>query len=126
MTISDTKASSGGNYLVFVHDSIVAQDIGQAIMEHDPHATILLAPTVDDAVSALSSVATLTIALLALAPETFVGSGLADAVARRGGRAVLIDAHQPEPDSVHQWRGLEIPFSDEALRGLLLPSNPVI
>ncbi len=123
MITAASQTPCGGNYLVFVHDSVVAQDIGQAILVHDPYARILNASTLDDAVAVLSDVPTVTVALMSLAPETFVGSGLADAISMRGGQTVLIDAHQPEPGSLYQWRGLEIPFSDEALRGLLTLSE---
>lgn len=90
---AEPAAPAGVGYLVALPHVLVAQDIAMTAEEFAPGAPVLLAATPRDALRALEAAGEgtrIAVAFVAEDPGTFAGSPLQKAIARRGGRAVLI------------------------------------
>jgi len=88
------KAAPGGagrpTYLIVLRHTVVAQDIAMTIADRDPDARIVAVSSPADALPALDGVDRLTVAFVSEAPRAHRDSDLAQAIATRGGRVVLI------------------------------------
>lgn len=102
-------------YLIVLREVVIAQDLSLTITDHDPEAVVLLATTSAEAEQMLAGVEALVLAFVVADPAVFASSGLARAIAARGGRAVLLgneaEAHGPGEG----WQVLDQPFNTDAV-----------
>lgn len=110
-----TEPARGGDgrpaYLIALRHLVVAQDIGLTIADFDPGAQIVTAVSAAEALPALDGVERLAVAFVSEAPEAFGGSPLAQEIAARGGRAVLIGEAAEKEGAKLGFDVLARPFS---------------
>ncbi len=112
-------SNRAATYLVVVPEVLIAQDLKLTITDYDAGAQVIQATTVADAEIALTGVKALAVAFLADQPNNFANSPLARAIARRGGRVVLLGEGAKTTGPTDHWGVLQMPFSTAAVLALL-------
>ena len=116
MSLSNANPSGPAqNYLIVMREVVIAQDLALTITDSDPGAQVIIAATEAEAVAALGSVQSLVLAFIADRPARFARSGLARAVAQRGGRVVLLGDEAEATGPTKAWDVLEQPFNTDAV-----------
>lgn len=113
--------AEGAAYLIALRHVLVAEDIAQAIREHEPRARVVRAASAEEAAWAVEGVARLRVAFVAADPEGFEASALARAVAARGGRVVLMGEAAEAKGPALGFAVLRRPFDSGAVIGHLEP-----
>ncbi|NUB45779.1 hypothetical protein GEU84_015375 [Fertoebacter nigrum] len=110
------NAAERAAYLIVLKEQLVAQDLAEAIAEHDPDARVILAHDTAEAMRLLAGQGLkLVLAFLGMAPAALASSGLADPEAR----VVLIGNEAEETGEGPGWWVLERPFTSDCVRDLL-------
>jgi hypothetical protein len=84
------RTADTGTYLVVLREIIVGQDIAMTIQDHNPDARVIIAATLAEAVAAVEGVDAVAVAFVHAPSAEVARSPLAEAVAARGGRIVLM------------------------------------
>jgi hypothetical protein len=100
-------------YLIVLRHVLVAQDIAMTIADRDPGASVVTVASPSEALPALAGVDRLSVAFVAEAPRVLRGSDLAQAIAARGGRVVLIGEAAEAEGTALGFPVLTRPFSTE-------------
>ena len=121
MNARKIRQQAGPVYLVVMKETVVAQDIAGAIADARPGARIVIVASPAEARSALAGVDRLAAAFVSAAPQTFLGSSLAKAIAQRGGQVVLMGDEAEEQGGGPGWSVLHRPFTTKAVLAQLPP-----
>lgn len=113
-----TKTGSDA-YLIVLRELVIAQDIAQTIGDVDPAARIIVTATPTEALAALADVDRLAVAFVSALPEQFDDLPLRQAIARRGGRAVLLGHEAETAGPSDKWDVLPQPFSTQTVIAIL-------
>ena len=110
--MSDAAKGAGdpATYLIVLRHVLVAQDIAMTIGEFDPSARILTAASGAEALPLLRGVEHIAMAFVGKGPEGFRASPLAQAVAERGGRVVLMGEEAEAQGEAQGFAVLVRPF----------------
>jgi hypothetical protein len=111
--------SSTATYLIVLRELLIAQDLALTIADHDAAAHVIIASTAAEAVAALQLVAVVAKAFVGIPPDAFAGSDLADAIARRRGRVILLGVEAEEHGPTQGWDILAQPFMTETVMAKL-------
>jgi hypothetical protein len=102
-------------YLIVLRHVVGAQDIALTIADFDGGAAVVRAASADEGLVALDGVARLAVAFVAEGPRRFAGSALQGAIARRGGRVVLIGEEAEAEGEAAGYAVLARPFASAAV-----------
>ncbi len=113
--MNDAAAAGRGRpaYLIVLRHVVVAQDIAMTIADRDPGAPVVTVASPAEAIPALDGVGRLAVAFISEAPRVLQDSDLAQAVAARGGRVVLIGEAAEAEGAALGFPVLARPFSTE-------------
>jgi hypothetical protein len=89
------------------------------IGEFDPSARVIVTRTGEDAMPLVAQVERLAVAFVGKGPEEFRASSIAEVVARRGGRAVLMGEEAEARGEAQGFAVLTRPFTTESILALL-------
>jgi hypothetical protein len=113
------KETARRSYLLLMDAGVIACDLTQIILSHDPDATVTFVRTAEAARKHVDNVAALEGAILSLGPAKVAASGLDTAIRAKGGRLHLIgDEADAWPDRAG-WSVIDRPFSTESLLAVL-------
>jgi hypothetical protein len=102
-------------YVIVLRERVIAQDLAMTIAEYDAQAQVIVVGTAAEAVVALRPEPAVAVAFVAMAPETFMGSDLASAIAARGGRVILLGVEAELQGPMPGWQVLAQPFTTQAV-----------
>lgn len=105
--------------LVVVRDILVGQDLAQTISEARPEARVIVVTSLEDAVAALADVQAVALTFIAAEPEALTASPLAQALADRGAKVVLMGTWADQRSVVKSWKRLPLPFTSEHVRDVI-------
>ena len=107
-------------YLIVLKQVLIAHDLADTIVEHDPGARVILAQTCADAMRQMEGVTeNVVLAFLAVSPDHLAGNALVDALTVRGARTVLMGEDAETRGETPAWWVLERPFTTETVLNLL-------
>lgn len=90
-------------FLVLESDHLIAHDLRETLEGLDPEAAVLVARDPSEALALLERIETLSAAFLRLPSAELRRGPLPDAVERRGGRVVVLDARGEASDAQARW-----------------------
>ena len=98
-------------YVIVLRHVLVAQDIAMTIADYDPKARIVVAANGADALARLEEVGRIAVAFVGKGPRAFQASPLAQALAGRSGRVVLMGEEAEAEGEAQGFAVLARPFS---------------
>jgi hypothetical protein len=113
-------------FVVVMREVLVAQDIEAILMDAAPEASVILAPTLEEAEAGLLKRKEVRVAaaFVELDPVVVSGSTLGQRVAADGGRLVLLASEST--DTLPQgWTGLPFPFAEADVTAQLSGGHPM-
>ena len=122
MQIRPTDSFRKRTYLLVMPGGVVMQDMTETLIEHDPAGQVLSTSDPVAAVALLAGQPALVVAFVASHPDAFEASDLKTAIARCGGRAVLMGNAAEQVGTNPGWSVLCQPF----FHGLFVIGFPVL
>ena len=117
--MTELTTAAAQSYLILLHPELVARDVALTISDQVPTANVIMARSPESAAQALDAVTTVAVAFLAMEPDAYVKSQLAEAIRARGGRAVLISDAAEAVGQGPDWIALARPFTTECVVAVL-------
>ncbi len=105
-------------FVVIEDNTIIAEDIAEAIKEYAGTAVVLMWKKVVASVEAIDNIPKLTAAFLAMSVKELAESGLDDALARKESAIVLLRSPDQSGQAVG-WHFLDRPFTTDDIHALL-------
>lgn len=90
-------------FLVLESDRLIAQDLRETLEDLDPGAVVHMAHGPSEALALLEGIEALSAAFLRLPSAELRSGPLPEAVERRGGRVVVLDARGAPCDAQARW-----------------------
>jgi hypothetical protein len=107
-----------GLYVIMLKQALIAQDVAEAIAQHEPGAKVIIARDDRSAVDALDGRGPLKAVFVDTGPQDFADMAIA-AVALAAGALVILTGEAAEQAASGGWLVLRKPFTDEQLLDLL-------
>ena len=106
-------------YLVVEPNLLLRTDLAETLQYRDADAAVIAVGSAREALAPLAALQTLRLALVAASPADFDGSALAQMIADKGGRAVLMGGRAEAHGEAAGYRVLHRPFSQAQVLLLL-------
>lgn len=119
MSPNDAAPKPVGIFLVVYSDYVVAGDIAETIKELIPEADVIVKSHISEIGAALAITEKIDVAFIEAGPEIMTASGLANEIARRRGRVVLLGDAAETAEASKSWQVLARPFSSDDVRAYL-------
>ena len=98
-------------YLIVLRHILVAQDIAMTVSEFDPTARVVTVTSPAEAEERLKDIDAIALAFVGQGPDAYASSSLSWAVARRGGRVILLGEEAEAQGEAHGFAVLSRPFT---------------
>jgi len=121
---ASTLSGRRDTYLVVMREVLVAQDLCLTICDFDPAARVIIASGLEAAIAELANVPSLAVAFVEERHTPVAASDLAAAIARRGGRVVVLGEQAGAQAPARDWDILQKPFVTEQVLSLLSRRRP--